>query len=52
MSDDEIYKQMYYTLFNCVSDAIEALRQGKTLSAQSILIKAQQNTEEIYISQE
>lgn len=52
MSDDEIYKQMYYKLFNSVSDAISALRRGETLQAHDILIKAQQNSEEMYISQE
>ena len=52
MSEDEIYKQMYYKLFNNVSDAISELRKGNVLQAHDILMKAQQTTEEMYISQE
>ena len=52
MSENNIYKQMYYKLFNSVSDAIDALAKADFSLAQNILIEAQQNTEEIYISQE
>ena len=52
MSETNIYKQMYYKLFNSVSDAIEAIGKADFSLAQNILIKAQQDTEEMYISQE
>ena len=45
------YKDMYYILFNEVSDAVEKLENGSdTKSVIENLKKAQQNTEEIYIS--
>ncbi len=45
------YKDMYYMLFNEVSDAIDKLENGiDTKSVIENLKKAQQNTEEIYIS--
>jgi len=45
------YKDMYYMLFNEVSDALEKLENGSdTKSVIENLKKAQQNTEEIYIS--
>ena len=44
------YKDMYYILFNEVSDAVEKLENGSdTKSVIENLKKAQQNTEEIYI---
>ncbi len=44
------YKDMYYMLFNEVSDAIEKLENDfDTKSVVENLKKAQQNTEEIYI---
>lgn len=52
MSENEIYKQMYYKLFNHVSDAIDALDKKDFSHAQNILINAQQQTEEMFISQE
>ena len=45
------YKDMYYMLFNEVSDALEKLENGSdTKSVIENLKKAQQNTEEMYIS--
>ena len=43
----EMYQKMYYHLFNAVTDALEA---NDIDSIKSLLIKAQQQTEEIYIS--
>ena len=42
------YKQMYFKLFNRVTDAIEICDDDKV---KAILINAQQETEEMYISQ-
>lgn len=45
------YKDMYYMLFNEVSDAIDKLENGiDTKSVIENLKKTQQNTEEIYVS--
>ena len=46
-----VYKKMYLRLFNRVTDAIELLRHGCTEQALQSLIAAQQETEEIYISE-
>ena len=43
------YPKMYSTLFNAITDAIEAIRRGDTAAAMEILIRAQQTTEELYI---
>ncbi len=43
----ELYKKMYYTLFNAVTDAIE--RTDNNI-VKHILIKAHQDVEEIYIN--
>ena len=43
----EMYQKMYYHLFNAVTDAMEETDIEKI---KRILIKAQQETEEIYIS--
>ena len=45
----EMYKKMYYHLFNAVTDAIE---ENNIDDIKKLLIKAQQETEEIYISWE
>lgn len=40
----------YYTrLFNGVTDAIEALKEQNYIKAQDILIRAQQDAEELYL---
>lgn len=40
----------YYTrLFNGITDAIEALQEQHYIKAQDILIKAQQDAEEMYL---
>ena len=45
-----MYKKMYLTLFNAITDALEHIDADSL--AEKILIAAQQKTEEIYISQE
>ncbi len=42
----DLYKKMYHTLFNVVTDTIE---QTEDIATKNILIKAQQDTEEIYM---
>lgn len=44
-----MFKKMYLLLFNRITDAIEALERGDTAQAKSILIRAQQDAEEVYI---
>lgn len=46
------YKKMYLTLFNALTDAIEQLERADYGSAREILIRAQQQTEEIFIESE
>ena len=46
------YQKMYTKLFNAITDAIESIQQGKTDTAKEILIKAQIETENIYISED
>ncbi|MBQ8184070.1 MAG: hypothetical protein IJ025_09270 [Clostridia bacterium] len=45
--ENELYKKMYFRLFNKVTDAIEICEDE---SVKDILIKAQQETEEMYMS--
>ena len=45
----EMYQKMYYHLFNDVTDALE---ENDIEKMKKILVKAQQETEEIYISWE
>lgn len=47
-SEEELYKKMYYYLFNAITDA---LNETDKASADAILIQAQIDAEEIYISQ-
>ena len=49
----DIYPEFpkYYTrLFNGVTDALEALQERNYIKAQDILIKAQQDAEELYLA--
>ncbi len=47
------YIPPYYTyLFNCVTDAIEALREQDCTGALNTLILAQQEAEEIYLDED
>ena len=46
-----LYKKLYLTLFNAVSDAIRALEDFDAVTCLKILKNAQQNCEDIYISE-
>lgn len=45
-------KKMYLILFRAITEALKALENGEGEAAQQILIKAQQDSEEFYISDE
>ena len=47
-----MYKKMYTTLFNAVTDALELLEDRQFEAAHLKLIAAQRETEELYISSE
>ena len=47
-----MYKKMYTTLFNAVTDALELMEDRQFEAAHLKLIAAQRETEEIYISAE
>ena len=47
-----MYKQMYYILFNAVTDSIKCVEQGDYTLAEVLLKNAQRHCEEIYISSE
>lgn len=44
------YQKLYTILFNAVTDAIAQLEQFQPGNARTILVRAQQKTEELYIS--
>lgn len=46
------YEKMYHLLFNAITDALEQIEQQNFGSAKDLLIAAQQQAEEIYISTE
>ena len=46
------YKEMYYTLFNAITDALSLLGKYDNLQAQQILKAAQQKTEAAYIEKD
>lgn len=46
------YEKMYHLLFNAITDALEQLEQQNFGSAKDLLIAAQQQAEEIYITAE
>ena len=46
------YQKMYTTLFNAVTDAVESIQHHNAAAAEQILIRAQQETEELYIDAE
>lgn len=47
-----LYQQMYITLFNAVTDALNELDKLNIDSAKECLKQAQVRTEELYMSQE
>lgn len=44
-----MYKKMYLTLFNALTDALDQLEKGHPAAVAAILRTAQQNTEDQYI---
>ena len=46
------YKKLYFHLFNAVTDALQAMEQQNYGQASSILMSAQQETEEMYLDDE
>ena len=48
----EDYQKMYTTLFNTVTDALEKIETQNYGDAKDLLIAAQQQAEEIYITAE
>ncbi len=46
------YRKSYYFLFNAITDAINKIEEKNIYLAIDILMKAQQKTEEDYISAE
>ena len=46
------YEKMYSSLFNAITDALEQIEQQNSGSAKDLLIAAQQQAEEIYITAE
>ena len=46
------YEKMYHLLFNAATDALEQIEQQNYGSAKDLLIAAQQQAEEIYITTE
>ena len=45
----EYFPRYYTRLFNSITDAIEALKKQNYIKAQDILIRAQQDAEEMYL---
>ena len=46
------YEKMYHLIFNAITDALEQIEQQNFGSAKDLLIAAQQQAEEIYITAE
>lgn len=45
------YKELYYLLFNGITDAIEQINKQNVGTAKDLLIRVQQEAEERYISE-
>ena len=48
----ELYEEMYHRLFNAITDALRLLEEGNIWEAKKLLMDAQGETEEMYISYE
>ena len=46
------YQKMYTTLFNAITDALEQMEKQNYGTAKDVLIAAQQQAEDIYITAE
>ena len=44
-----MFKRLYLLLFNRITDAIAALERGDAAQAEAVLIRAQQDAEELYM---
>lgn len=44
-----MYKKMYLTLFNAVTDALRLMEKGNSAGAAELLRRTQRSTEEIYM---
>ena len=49
---DELYKNLYFHLFNQITDALEAMEKQNYGEARDILLRAQQEAEERYLNAE
>ena len=49
-SMDELYKDLYFHLFNQITDALEEMERQNFGRSRDILIRAQQETEETYLN--
>lgn len=47
-----MYKKMYHLMFNAATDALRLLEEGNVWDAKKVLMDAQCEAEEIYISAE
>lgn len=45
------FERLYFQLFAALADAVEAIESNDCETAREILIRAQQDAEEIYISE-
>ena len=46
------YKKLYFTLFNKITDAVEAIDACRFIDARNILIEVQNQAEEEYLQME
>ncbi|MBQ3355582.1 MAG: hypothetical protein IJG45_00495 [Oscillospiraceae bacterium] len=46
------YEKMYYRFYNAITDALEYLEAGELQTARFLLIRAQQEAEELYLAAE
>lgn len=44
-----MFQRMYFLLFNRITDAVRALERGDVVQAEAILVRAQQDAEELYM---
>ena len=47
---NELYKDLYFHLFNQITDALEEMERQNFGRSRDILIRAQQETEETYLN--
>ena len=49
-SDIELYKKMYYLLFNSITESLRLMSAGRPKDAADCLREAQQLAEDLYVS--